>query len=243
MPLKDILKKKDKIKDEGSTSQATLSLSPTVPEFTFMRTTTTTQEHISPPQFPGDAAPAESLSPSSQRDHSNRFSSRFRRHSNAAQTQSPGEGVNGKRDRRLSERLHLSRDKDASSSSVNVPAIGSTVAKTDEEEAEWEKRATLLARGNGVSRSNSGVSLAEMVSGEGAVGGGVVEGGRKRGVSVSDSKGDVSLLQRVFVVVVEGRVLMRLDRSIFRRLYGCMRLEVRGSKCTLANGGELTLLV
>jgi hypothetical protein len=66
----------------------------------------------------------------------------------------------------LSDRLHISsassRMRSASSSSVNLPADlpaePSGVAKGVEDEAEWEKRATLLAKGNGISRSNSPAS-------------------------------------------------------------------------------------
>lgn len=54
------------------------------------------------------------------------------------------------------------RSRSASSSSVNLPADlpaePSRVARGVEEEAEWEKRATLLAKGNSISRSNSPAS-------------------------------------------------------------------------------------
>ncbi|KAF2806623.1 HCP-like protein [Mytilinidion resinicola] len=187
MSLKNLLKKKDKIKDEGTAPAPSPTQSPTVPEFTFMRTTTTTQEEIAPPTFPGDAPRPQS--PEAHPDHK-RLSSRFRRHSNAAQHQSVDEGK--KNDRRLSERLHLSRDR--SSSSVNVPedlpSIENTVAKTVDDEASWEKRATLLAKGNSVSRHSSEAALAEG-------GGGVPRGKRSRSVSVSDAGGDVNIQEAI----------------------------------------------
>lgn len=59
MTLKDLLRKKSHIQTstsapELSSAQQDSKLDFEVPEFTFMRTTTTTQEIISPPSFPGD---------------------------------------------------------------------------------------------------------------------------------------------------------------------------------------------
>ncbi|KAF2199637.1 HCP-like protein [Delitschia confertaspora ATCC 74209] len=155
MPLKDLLRKKDKIRDHGATPHSTSTgptLSPDVPEFTFMRTTTTTQEVISPPSFPGDPQ-RQHLSPEPQKRVS-----RFRRQSNAPQ---PGavavEEPKAKGEHRLSERLHIGRTRSSSSVNVpeNLPTIDVAVAKTDEDEARWEKRATLLAKGNSVRRAGN----------------------------------------------------------------------------------------
>jgi hypothetical protein len=151
MTLKDLLKKKDKIKDEGAAAAAAQPkapiLSPDVPEFQFYRTTTSTQEAIEPPSFPGDPTREQSLlSPTSPRA---KFG-RFRRHSNAA-SQGAQQGTEDGKARphhdRLAERLHFGRTR--SSSSVNVPdnlpeVGGDGVARTEEEEANWEKRATVL---------------------------------------------------------------------------------------------------
>lgn len=139
MTLKDLLKKKDKVEAESSSAQ---HLAP--PAFTFIRTTTNTQEIIDPPTFPGDQAPA---SPP-QRSLSHRLG-RFRRQSNASQLGDQNEklDVRPKNERRLSERLHLgARDRAASTSSVNIPADLPEI--TGEGEDVWEKRATLLAKSN-----------------------------------------------------------------------------------------------
>lgn len=158
MTLKDLLKKKDKIKDEGATDAAPKGpmLSPDVPEFTFMRTTTTTQESIEPPAFPGDPTrqgPLLSPEPRGGR------MSRFRRFSNASSNASGGDEHRAKSESRLADRLSFGgRNRSSSSAHVpqNLPDMGGDgVARTEEDEANWEKRATLLAKGNTLSKSGS----------------------------------------------------------------------------------------
>ncbi|QDS72946.1 hypothetical protein FKW77_008342 [Venturia effusa] len=141
MTLKDLLKKKEKVEAESSSAQQLAA----PPAFTFIRTTTNTQEIIDPPTYPGDQPPA---SPP-QRSLSHRLG-RFRRHSNASQLENQNEKleVRPKGERRLSERLHLgSRDRAASTSSVNIPADLPEI-QGEEGEDVWEKRATLLAKSN-----------------------------------------------------------------------------------------------
>jgi hypothetical protein len=157
MPLRDLLKKKEKIQGTDSSNASTPTpeeLDNPVPEFTFLRTTTTSQEVIAPPTYPEENLPPPQSPP--KQHHS-----RLRRHSNASQKSSASEKEQEKQrpkaDRRLSERLHLSsRSRSASSISVNVPEnlpeIEGGVATNAEGEAEWEKRATLLAKGNSVVR-------------------------------------------------------------------------------------------
>ncbi|KAH8732962.1 hypothetical protein GQ44DRAFT_12420 [Phaeosphaeriaceae sp. PMI808] len=143
MTLKDLLKKKDKIKGEGATptGQGAPMLSPDVPEFQFFRTTTTTQETIEPPAFPGDPRrEAPLLSPNEARG----TFGRFRRHSNASSSQG-GSHADGAA--KGLERLHFGRNRSSSSANVpdNLPAVGGDgVARTEEEEASWERRATVL---------------------------------------------------------------------------------------------------
>lgn len=143
MTLKDLLKKKDSIKEKGATFTASKgpTLSPDVPEFQFLRTTTSTQETIEPPSFPGDPTRDNPLLSPEPRG----TFGRFRRHSNAASPGSQQGADDGKH--KLTERLHFGRTR--SSSSVNVPdnlpdVGGDGVARTEEEEASWEKRATVL---------------------------------------------------------------------------------------------------
>jgi hypothetical protein len=134
MALKDLLKKKDKIKDDGAAPAArgAPTLSPDVPEFQFFRTTTSTQETIEPPSFPGDPIrDAPLLSPGPRGAFG-----RFRSRSNAADGAAKG-----------LERLHFGRTRSSSSANVpeNLPEVGGDgVARTEDEEANWEKRATVL---------------------------------------------------------------------------------------------------
>jgi hypothetical protein len=161
MPLKDLLKKKDKIKDEGAsgTPQNGPALGHDVPEFQFYRTTTSTQEAIQPPSFPGDPTRTEAplLSPKDTRGFG-----RFRRHSNVSSTSSQGsgraseDGAGRPRSGTLSQRLHLGRSKSQSSVNVpdNLPDVGDTpVARNDEDEAKWEKRATMMVQNGPLGQS------------------------------------------------------------------------------------------
>lgn len=186
MTLRDLLKKKEKIKDEGDSQPAQKAssgptLSPDVPEFTFMRTTTTTQEMIQPPSHPDDPTREQPLL--SPEPH--KRPGRFRRHSNTSQAAPGAEDTRGKGEHRLSERLHFGRAR--SSSSVNVPdvlpEVGEGVARSEEEEAKWEKRATVLATTLNKSASTTpNTELPDPMAGSGR---------RSRSKSVVDAGGDV----------------------------------------------------
>ncbi|KAL0257298.1 hypothetical protein SLS55_008108 [Diplodia seriata] len=164
MTLKDLLKKKDRIGDEAAAAQplpprasaddAAARAPP--PEFTFMRTTTSTQEVIAPPSFPGEQPPPRTptnhhgaflspndISPSAKSTPETRRSI-FRTLSSAG---SSPRGEN----KRLSERLHLGGRSRSASSLVSLPsdlpAVDESVARSADAEAQWEKRATILAKG------------------------------------------------------------------------------------------------
>lgn len=182
MPLKDLLRKKDR-KDDGAESGAG-PLSPPPPEFTFMRTTTTTQEYITPPDHPGDQG---LRSPQPEEKRRSIF---HRRHSN-----NPSPAVSdddrSSKENRLS-RLHLgSRSRPSSPASPNLPpdlpSIPAELAKSEEDEAQWEKRATLLAQGNPLSRSGSTANVHEETSAQG-------NRPRSRSVGVGDDESDVCFI-------------------------------------------------
>ncbi|KAI4161474.1 MAG: hypothetical protein LQ342_004877 [Letrouitia transgressa] len=143
MTLKDLLKKQQKIKDNATESSAA--------EFTFMRSDTNTQELIEPPSYPDDQTPRPHKDHRSISEHF----SRFRSSSNASvdsTTSSRGE-------KRLSHRLHLrSHSRTSSSSSVNLPtdlpAISDDAGDREEREAQWENRATILAKENPIARQS-----------------------------------------------------------------------------------------
>ncbi|KIW82686.1 hypothetical protein Z517_05713 [Fonsecaea pedrosoi CBS 271.37] len=148
MPLKDLLKKKNKIDDDIGLHGAPL---PQANQFTFVRTDTHTEEYINPPGFENDryfAAGGEPKSPSPSRRSFGRF--RKSQSPGAADLSSPDKEK--KEHRRLSERLHLNRDRAASTSSVNLPSDLPDIAGAysesgdrQETEAKWEERATILA--------------------------------------------------------------------------------------------------
>ena len=158
MPLRDILKKKDKIAEQdASLSQPKQD---SVPEFTFMRTDTNTQEIIEPPTYEGDPQPEIK---SSEPTTSPPKRSKFKPFRTASQTstrsiRSKKEGSPPEKDgekKRLSERLHFPKSR-ASSTSSNVPPdlpnapdtySHPVEARTEAEEAQWEARATILAHG------------------------------------------------------------------------------------------------
>lgn len=158
MTLKNILKKKEKIRDEGGFPPASKgpTLSPAVPEFTFLRTTTTTQSIIEPPSHPHDPVRQPALlSPEPQGKLG-----RFRRHSHASENAPPRlDDYSAKSENRLSGVLHFGRSRSSSSPNVpeNLPDVNATagVARTEDEEAQWEKRATLLAKGNTISQTTT----------------------------------------------------------------------------------------
>lgn len=149
MTLKDILTKREKIKKDVTPSV----VSPPEPDpvaegFTFLRSDTNTQELIRPPSFTNEAA--EPTPPKTQHRLSSHFS-RLRSSSDAS-THSAQSRTSPKSEKRLSQRLHLNRSRTPSLSSVNVPTdlpdIQDLAVQGEEKEAQWEERATILAKGN-----------------------------------------------------------------------------------------------
>ena len=146
MTLKDLLKKKEKIKEDVTPSVVPASEpGSSASEFTIIRSDTNTQELVNPPSFPDDDAPSHTEDPSI----SKRFS-RLRT-SSVASTTSKRSSLGEKR---LSQRLHLphSRSRTSSQGSVNVPTdlpdIQDLSLDGEEKEACWEERATILAQAN-----------------------------------------------------------------------------------------------
>jgi hypothetical protein len=175
MTLKDLLKRKDKSRDNDKQSSG--QSSPPVPEFTFMRTDTNTAEYITPPTFAGDT---QNQTAADQQHHSRPHTLLGHRRASAS---------SGGGERRLSSRLHLrSHSRNASSSSVNLPqdlpSISDGPGEKEDQEAEWEHRATLLARGNRGEGSQQ-VALGDSMTLEHNA------GKRSRSISVSSSSGDV----------------------------------------------------
>lgn len=144
-----------------------------VPEFKIVRTTTESEEVVQAPDYPEDDAPASTTSPRKSRKsgEQKRHTLGFRSRSHSAQGKdAPAQGqdekslpIRQKGERRLSARLHLHRTPSAESSSQHLPgdlpdapdAVGTKQATgegneevNEHREAQWEKRATLLAQSN-----------------------------------------------------------------------------------------------
>ena len=161
MTLKDLLKKKERFSQDASDSSP-VPERPPAPEFTFLRTDTNTQEIIKPPSF---AEENESIpTPSTHlTTPPKRPLSRLRKLSNASISSRSPEREQSAPSRKLSQRLHISRN--SSTTSVHIPSDLPTISdpysqKGDqqEKEAQWEERATRLAKDDGsepVSRRGS----------------------------------------------------------------------------------------
>jgi len=181
MTPKDLLRKKEKIGADAQHAQAAPPAGPALPEFKFIRTTTNLEEVIQPPIYPGDD---DSTTKTSRREGMKRLSLGFRKSSSASITNDPPAAnehdsssekstqqlpVRPKAERKLSDRLHLHRDRPRSGSaesSSNLPdnlpeapvavplsaggdgTVEDTKGVKEQREAEWENRATILAQGN-----------------------------------------------------------------------------------------------
>lgn len=185
MALKDLLKKREKIKEEQK--------APPRPEFTFMRTTTTTQELITPPSFDGDSNPSSSSGKHPALPPKTSLRSHIRNSSVSSTSSSTKSAVV-----KLPRVLNLRRHSTATSSS-NVPSdlpiisdIGEKGGK--DEQAKWEERATILAQKN---RSRASTESSTPYAASGGTSGWQTRFDRERahppvgGRNVSDEQGDV----------------------------------------------------
>lgn len=146
MTLKDLLRKREKSKEDVEP----IDSDDPSQKFTFIRTTTNTQELIQPPSYAGDASPESE----SQVHTSPRRLSRFRSSSNASSKAS------NKSDKKLSSILHIrSHSRSSSLNSINVPTdlpvICDGQVAAEDQEARWEERATILAQQVAATRSGS----------------------------------------------------------------------------------------
>ena len=200
MPLKDLLHKKDKLSNPEVKGLAVSQHVATPPEFTFMRTDTNSQEIIAPPTFDGDGPLGRPTTPTGpQRKGFGRLRSGSK--ASAAQPASP---ETEKEHRRLSQRLHLtSKSRTSSSSSVNVPAdlpkIDDPYSEHEdkqEKEAQWEERATMLAKG-GLAQDNKtpAAEMAQMSISPFSETASQRSGSRPR--SISDAKGDENIQEAI----------------------------------------------
>lgn len=197
MPLRDLLKKKDKI-TETEDITPTHPTNPT-PEFTFVRSDTHTQETIRPPVFDDDyqqpSEPSRNLEVSPKRGLG-----RLRKgsQSDISQASASPDRKSQKEHRRISDRLHLGgRDRSASRSSTNLPEnlpeikdAYSNDGNQQDREAQWEARATILISKSPNIAANTGVpDMSSLSLGNRDASPG--QTGRPR--SISDAKSDVNI--------------------------------------------------
>ncbi|MCJ1405028.1 hypothetical protein MMC11_008254 [Xylographa trunciseda] len=140
MTFKDLLRRKERTHHERQAEHGPSAPVASIPDFTFIRTDTNTQEIIEPPSPPSErAVPVRSGS-----SNNARRPTRFRSSSNASSS-----SKEPKAERRLSSLLSL---RSHSHSSINVPpdlpSIDAGTEGDEEQEAKWEQRATILAREN-----------------------------------------------------------------------------------------------
>ncbi|RYP90351.1 hypothetical protein DL770_003498 [Monosporascus sp. CRB-9-2] len=188
MGLRDLLKKKDQLDGGVGTDAETLGRLTAGPEFTFIRSDTHTQEIIHPPGRPGgdddddddeqhlrakDSGASKGrrsldvFRPSRSRGSSVSSVKSNGNNSNSLSTPSQKEGH-----RRLSQRLHLTRDKTPTSDYVpgDLPQINVMAEGGHDNEREWEKRATMLVQASEQLRSRSGSPSARPSPSEGLAG-------------------------------------------------------------------------
>lgn len=147
MGLRDMLKKKNELEDTAAAREETVRKLNGA-EFTFIRTDTTTQEIIQPP---GDGTDQNLLSPKASVRSTRRSLDVFRSSRSRSESVSSQASHSSSSKRRLSERLHLSRQPESSEYvPENLPAI---TASDPTDQSQWEKRATMLAGQTELARS------------------------------------------------------------------------------------------
>lgn len=189
MPLRDLLKKKDHIENNGTPVRP--SNLPQATEFTFVRTDTHNEEYVHPPNFDADNDRRTNDGDNSPK----RGLGRFRRLSRGIST---GEtSPSGKEHKRLSHRLHLNRDRSASTSSTHLPSDLPHIEddfrseNRESKEAEWEERATRLA-----SRSPNTTAVSPTTE-TSHLGPGASNPSPSRPRSVSDAASDVNIQEAI----------------------------------------------
>lgn len=158
MPLRDLLKKKEKVEQKQQARDVPSRDSGIEPPvFTFMRSDTHTQEVIRPPSIGshGSSGPPSINDGPTESKTSRLFGGRSRSASvNSQASASSRTSERPKTTKRLSQRLHLKRSEPTSESvPQDLPEIQAVPEGEEGRETQWEKRATILARKNEETRS------------------------------------------------------------------------------------------
>lgn len=222
MTLKDRLKGREKHKEEvGGPPTDHIDCSP--PNFTFLRTTTDSQELIQPPSYAGDVVPVPEPNATSPRRLS-----RFRTASNASSK------IGNKSEGRFSSILHIrSHSRESNATSINIPTdlpeIRDGKAASEDHEARWEERATILAQQVAATRSRSNtVADPELTVAQSLTDSSAPDDHNENRPGmirhVSDALSDVKTHR---ICGVGGTGVDSISRRIFKRRSGSMSLEVR----------------
>jgi hypothetical protein len=189
MPLRDLLKKKDKLEPESPPAEAL----PPPPQFTFMRSDTHTQEVISLPDDPPNEfydrpASSDGSNDGGHRPRFSRLTGRSRSQSTASNASRSSETSKSKErpvnPKRLSQRLGLRKEDSSAVVPKDLPDIKDG---QDGDGDAWEQRATMLARENEKSRSRPGTPVNDDIP---DVGGMRLAEGRGGGIVASKNTDD-----------------------------------------------------
>ena len=206
MPLRDLLKKKEKLAQSAELSEPVSPPLPHASEFRFVRTDTNAEEEIEPPTFD-----EEETNPITTPVTPKRGFGRFRKSSTASPESSPSR----KEHRKLSEKLRIGstpKSRSSSASSAHVPSDLPDIRDAyrddgdqQEREAQWEQRATILAKENVSPEQPTGsnrnspkpptTAVEAMNITDGDRGGQSPAAGRPR--SVSDAAGDFDIQEAI----------------------------------------------
>lgn len=189
MPLRDLLKKKEKLESESSAIETL----PPPPPFTFMRSDTDTEEVLSlpddpPNEFYDSPASADGPSDGGHRARFSRLTGRPRSQSTASNASRSSETSKTKEraanPKRLSQRLGFRKEESSAAVPKDLPNIQDG---QDGDGDAWEQRATILARENERSRSRPGTPVNEDVPDIGRM---RLAGGREAGIVASKRTDD-----------------------------------------------------
>jgi len=188
MPLRDLLKKDKKHETEPDSAEAL----PPPPQFTFLRSTTNTQEVISlpddPPNYLDPQASADGSSDEGHRRSFSRLTGRSRSQSTASNASRSSDASKSKErskdSKRLSQRLGLRKQESSAVVPGDLPEIQDG---QDGDGDAWEERATILARENEKVRSRPATPVNEDIPNVGGLKLGDTKGG---GIVASKSTDD-----------------------------------------------------
>jgi len=234
MPLRDLLKKKDKIQNDEVSAPAPVPAPqetklPQASEFTFVRTDTHTEEVIQPPYYEGDDS--EPTQEQTAAEHTTSPTTPERKRGLGRFRKSPGPSSSPeihpeKERRRLSQRLHITpKSRASSTSSANVPSDLPTIDDAYNEsgdreikEAKWEERATILATnhtGSSPAHAAAPTSALENLNLDVE---GNASGPNSRPRSISDAQGDANIQEAIRLHEAGGPENLAAATQMFGRL-------------------------